>query len=201
MLAPGDLFFTRGAGFVSIMIRFFTRSIGEARTKVSHVGLVVGGGPIEGAVVVEVLSRVRRHRLWGRYSRKRRTAVAVYRAKNLNAEQIRKIVEKAEAYVGREYGWLTIVAHFLDWLLQGAYFFRRIIGGDDYPTCSWVVAHAYKEAGLHFDVRARAASPDDIWDFAAEERPDLYDEIRPLIPLLDTIESSRSKVTSRSPPN
>ena len=63
MLAPGDLFFTRGAGFMSAVIRFFTRSIGEARTKVSHVGLVVGGGPIEGAVVVEALSRVRRHRL------------------------------------------------------------------------------------------------------------------------------------------
>ena len=186
MLAPGDLFFTRGAGFVSVGIRFFTRRIGEARTKVNHVGLVVEGGPIESAVVVEALSRVRRHSLWVRYSLKRRTAIAVYRAKNLNAEQIRKIVEKAEAYVGHRYGWPAIVAHFLDWLFQGAYFFRRIIGGDKYPICSWVVAHAYKEVGLHFGVEARAASPDDIWDFAVEERPDLYDEIRPLIPLLDT---------------
>ena len=101
-------------------------------------------------------------------------------------EQIHKIVEKAEAYVGRRYGWPAIVAHFLDWLFQGAYFFRRIIGGDKYPICSWVVAHAYKEVGLHFGVEARAASPDDIWDFAVEEHPDLYDEIRPLIPLLDT---------------
>ena len=184
MLAPGDLFFTRGAGFVSVAIRFFTRRIGEARTKVNHVGLVVEGGPIESAVVVEALRRVRRHKLWARYSRKRRTAVAVYRAKNLNAEQISKIVEKAETYVGRKHGWLTIVAHFLDWLLQGAYFFRRIIGGDEYPICSWVVAHAYKEVDPHFGVEARAASPDDIWDFAVEIRPDLYDEIRPLIPLL-----------------
>ena len=186
MLAAGDLFFTRDAGFVSALIRFFTRSIGEARTKVSHVGLVVEGGPIEDAVVVEALSRVRRHRLWARYGRRRRTAVAVYRTKNLSAEQIRKIVEKAETYVGREYGWPTIVAQFLDWLLQGTYFFRWFIGGDEYPICSWVVAHAYKEAGLHFNVQARAASPDDIWDFAVEERPDLYDEIRPLIPLVET---------------
>ena len=186
MLAAGDLFFTRDAGFVSALIRFFTRSIGEARTKVSHVGLVVEGGPIEDAVVVEALSRVRRHRLWARYGRRRRTAVAVYRTKNLSAEQIRKIVEKAETYVGREYGWPTIVAQFLDWLLQGTYFFRWFIGGDKYPICSWVVAHAYKEAGIHFNVQARAASPDDIWDFAVEERPDLYDEIRPLIPLVET---------------
>ena len=156
MLAPGDLFFSRGTGFVSVVIRFFTRRIGEARTKVNHVGLVVEGGPIERAVVVEALSRVRRHSLWARYSRKRRTAVAVYRPKNLDAEQIRKIVEKAETYVGRTYGWLTIGAH------------------------------AYKEVGLHFGVEARAASPDDIWDFAAEKRPDLYDEIRPLVPLLET---------------
>ena len=198
MLAPGDLFFTRGAGFVSVLIRRFTQSIGEARSEVSHVGLVVEGGPIEGAVVVEALSRVRRHRLWARYGHKRRTAVAVYRAKNLNAEQIRKIVEKAEAYRGRRYGWPTIVAHFLDWLLQGAYFFRRIIGGDDYPICSWVVAHAYKEVGLHFGVEARAASPDDIWDFVVEKRPDLYDEIRPLIPLLETPTTVEDKLDHSS---
>jgi len=198
MLAAGDLFFTRDAGFVSALIRFFTRSIGEARTKVSHVGLVVEGGPIEDAVVVEALSRVRRHRLWARYGRRRRTAVAVYRTKNLSAEQIRKIVEKAETYVGREYGWPTIVAQFLDWLLQGTYFFRWIIGGDKYPICSWVVAHAYKEAGLHFNVQARAASPDDIWDFAVEERPDLYDEIRPLIPLVETTPIGEDKLDHAS---
>lgn len=182
-LEPGDLFFTRGSGLLSVAIRFFTRSIGESRTKVNHVGVVVQGGPIDTAIVVEALSRVRRHSLWARYSRKPRTSVAVYRANNVSPDMIQKIVVKADAYVGYEYGWLTIVAHFLDWLLQGAYVFRRIIGQDRYPICSWVVAYAYKAAGLDFGVEARAASPDDIWDFVVEERPDLYSEVRPLIPL------------------
>ena len=167
------------------MIRFFTRDIGERRTKVNHVGVVVEGGPIEEVIVVEALSRVRRHRLWARLRRTHRTSVAVYRASNLSRQQMRRIVDKAEAYIGYKYGWETIIAHFLDWLLQGAHLFRRIIGEDNYPICSWVVARAYEEAGLHFGIEARATSPDDIWDFAVEERPDLYDCIRPLAPLLE----------------
>ena len=41
LLEPGDVFLTRGSSFISRAIRFFTRSIGEKRTKVNHVGLVV----------------------------------------------------------------------------------------------------------------------------------------------------------------
>ena len=183
VLEPADIFFTRGTGLLSRTIRFFTRHVGESRTRVNHVGIVVEGGPIEEAIVVEALSTVRRHSLWQRYAPRRRTKVAVYRATNLSADEIRQIVAKAESYVGREYGWLAILAHFLDWVLQGAYVFRRIIGSDSYPICSWVVAHAYKAVGLDFDVEARAASPDDIWDFAVEKRPDLYRQIRSLTPL------------------
>ena len=36
---------------------------------------------------------------------------------------------------------------------------------DRYPICSWLVAHAYGAAGVHFDVPPGAATPDDIWDY------------------------------------
>jgi len=51
LLKPGDIFFTRGPGLFSRAIRFFTRSIGEKRSKVNHVGVVVEEGGIQTAVV------------------------------------------------------------------------------------------------------------------------------------------------------
>ena len=54
-LLPGDVFLTYGAGFFSRLIRFFTRTIGESRTKVNHTGIVVTEGDLENSQVVETL--------------------------------------------------------------------------------------------------------------------------------------------------
>jgi hypothetical protein len=119
-LSPPDIFFTRGRGLISAAIRFFTRRIGEKRSKVNHVGLIVEGGPITEAIAVEALSTVKRHGLFERYGRKR-DDVAIYRPTNLSEAEIQKIVKAAESYVGRKYGWFMLAAHFADWLLQGPY--------------------------------------------------------------------------------
>jgi DNA-binding transcriptional ArsR family regulator len=177
-LQPADIFLTRGKIWISRAIRFFTRRIGEKRTKVNHVGLVVEGGSIQQAVVVEALSRVRRHRLIDRY-RDGKTDVAVYRPLNLTEEEVKVVVSKAEEYVGRKYGYFKIFLHFVDWLLQGAYVFRRLDRMDSYPICSWLVAHAYAKIGKHFGVNPGAATPDDIWDFVTS-RSKIYQEVRPL---------------------
>ncbi len=140
------------------------------------------GGPVEAAVVVEVLSRVKRHKLWDRYGPPGKYSIAVYREKNLSRGEVETIVGAAESYVGRKYGYLKIVAHLLDWLLLGAYFFRQIARMDKYPICSWLVAHSFSKGGKHFGVQPGAANPDDIWDFI-QEHPDIYEEIHPLRPL------------------
>lgn len=157
-LRPADVFLTRGRGFISAAIRFFSRHIGESRTVVNHVGIVVVGGPEEQAIVVEALSRVRRHRLAARYGGKRGHLVAVYRPVTFTAAERATVVRKAEDYVGRKYGYLAIAAHFLDWLLLGAY------------------------VGKHFGVAPGAATPDDIWDFVTKH-PDEYQLVRALAPL------------------
>ena len=64
LLEPGDIFLTRSCSLISKAIRFFTRSIGEKRTKVNHVGIVVQRGDIKTAIGVEALSKVVRHTLW-----------------------------------------------------------------------------------------------------------------------------------------
>jgi hypothetical protein len=165
------------------MIRFFTRSIGESRTKVNHVGIVVEGGSLKTAVVVEALVKVRRHRLWEEYGPPSRDEVAVYRAKHLTDEEIDTIVSAANAYVGRKYGFWMLAAHLADWMLLGSFAFRRVLGKDKYPICSWLVAHSFAKAGKHFGTHPGAATPDDIWDFIVVDHPELYDVIHPLKPL------------------
>lgn len=179
MLEPGDIFLTRGTGFLSKLIRFFTRTIGEERTKVNHVGVVVDGGDLENCLVAEALLKVREHRLWNQYGPPKRDRVAVYRPINLTPDQIRLVVAEAREQVGKEYGILKLVGHLLDWLLLGAYVFRRITRNGDYPICSWLVAHAFAKVGKDFGVHPGAANPDDIWDFVVEH-PEVYEGIHPL---------------------
>lgn len=199
-LKPGDIVFTRGAGPISRMVRAFTRTFGEPRTKVNHVGVIVAvatpplasgtarpfrgveGGPVETAILVEALSTVKRHGLTERYG-KRTDRVAVYRPTNLTPKEVRTIVAAAEAYVGRKYGYGKIALHFLDWMLLGAYAFRRLGRMEDYPICSWLVASAYAKAGKDFGVAAGAASPDDIWDFCVANAG-TYEPVRPLARLV-----------------
>lgn len=170
LLAPGDVVLTRSGGIVGRAIRLFTRRIGESRTKASHTGIIVEGGPLEAAIIIEALATVKRHRLWDRYVG-RNHQVAVFRPLNLSPDEMVKVLAKAETYVGRRYGYLKVLAHWLDWVLQGAFVFRRLANQDRYPICSWVVAYAFAEAGKHFDFAPGAATPDDIWDFVTGPRP------------------------------
>lgn len=177
-LEPGDIVLTRGVGFLGRAIRFFTRRIGESRTKVNHVGIVVQGGRLEEAVMVEALRRVQRHRLIDEYGGQR-DQVAVFRPSRLARAELQRVVATAEGYVGRTYGYAKIVLHALDWALQGAFVFRRLGQMDRYPICSWLVAHAYGAAGVHFGVDPGAATPDDIWDHVTTH-PGEFACVRPL---------------------
>jgi len=157
--------------------------LGESRTKVNHVGIVVEGGAIEEAVVVEALSRVKRHRLVTRYGSNGKDEVAIYRPLNIPGEDIAAIVRKAETYVGCKYDYSEVLLHLADWFLLGAYVFRRLGRMNPYPICSWVVADAYSNVGKDFGVPAGAASPDDIWDFV-NKHPEKYELVYPLGPLV-----------------
>jgi len=175
VLRPADIFLTRGTGLFSRLIRFCTRAVGESRTMVNHVGVVVAGGPLEAAVVVEALSTVKRHRLWDQYGGSR-DEVAVFRPRNLSAEEIKRVTDAALDYEGRHYGWVKLLAHLLDWALLGVYLFRRLASMDKYPICSWLVAHAFGKISRDFGVDPGAATPDDIWDHI-REHPEAYKEI------------------------
>jgi len=153
-----------------------TRRVGEAPSKVSHVGIMVSS-----ELIVEALSTVVRRPLAGRLRSPEEAAHRHLPPLNLTGVEEVKVTLKANNYVGRKYGYLKIVAQALDWFLQGAYVFRRLAGMDRYPICSWLVAHAYLAAGKDFGVPAGAATPDDIDDFV-RSHPEKYECVWPLSP-------------------
>jgi len=187
-LQPGDVFLTRGRGLLSWLIRFFTRTFGESRTMVNHVGIVVEEGAPGSAVVIEALNRVRRRTLMKGYGPPRRDLVAVYRPVNLTREETALVVAAAEAQEGLSYGYVSLVAHLMDWCLMGVYLFRRILNRPDYPICSYLVSRAFAAAGKDFGVRTGEAEPDDIWDFVWEHT-EAYEEILPLAPMIWHLEN------------
>lgn len=185
LLEPCDVFLTRSRSLLGRGIRLFTRSFGESRTMVNHVGVVVEGGTVDEAIGVEALRTVKRHTLWLKYGPGSSSDIAVYRPLNLSDEEKTVVVAAAEGYVGRTYGYLKIAAHLLDWLLLGAYLFRRLARMDDYPICSWLVAHAFAQADKNFGVPPGRASPDDIWDFVTSN-PDTYRVVQSLSQLVQS---------------
>ena len=129
-------------------------------------------------MIVEALSRVRRHPVQKQYGNGR-SKIAVYRPLNLTPEQKAAVLKRAESYVGCRYGYAKIALHLLDWILLGAFVFRRLARGKRYPICSWLVAHAFKAVRKDFGVQVGQASPDDIWDFVTTH-PGIYDCVRKL---------------------
>ena len=162
---PGDIVLTQGHTFVSSAIRFCTRGLGESRTQVNHVAIVVAeGSPPAEATIIEALHEVKRHSTRKGYGNGR-SDVAIYRPTSLTEDEKETIVKAAKAYHGKSYGYGKIILHVLDSLLLGFFVFRKLARVDEEPICSWLVAHSYNAAGTDFGVSARAATPDDIWDF------------------------------------
>jgi len=167
-----DIFLTRGSGWLSKLIRKMTRARGEEPTVVNHVGIIMRHGLGLNAWGVEALpSGVKFHQLLGYQGGK--TTVYVFRPVNLTEEQKDIIYQSVLDFVNRPYGWGKLLLHAADHYLGGRYIFRRLGRLKDVPICSFVIARAFKEAGLDFGVAAEAASPDDIWDFVTTH-PDKY---------------------------
>lgn len=180
ILQPADIVLTRGDGLFSRLIRTGSRTWGESRTQVNHVGAVVFPGGIHTAEIIEALSRVQRHALWDQYGPPARDQVAVFRPDCLSSSERSAVVRHLLDYEGRVYGWGKIASHLVDWCLGGAYLARRLTNDDRYPICSWVVAQAYhRGAGVTFGVAPGAAQPDDIWDYCLAH-PDEFKLIRRL---------------------
>ena len=161
---PCDIFFTRGYGFFSELIRIDESTWDDSKAVINHVGMVVNKGSLFTADAVEALAHVEKHTIYSQYH-DHKDKIAIFRPIGLSLDDSQKIIQKGLSYVGEDYGYLKIFGHFLDYFTGGHYIFRRVFNNDNYPICSWVVAHAYKAADLNFGCDPGMANPDDIWDY------------------------------------
>jgi hypothetical protein len=164
MLLPGDIIFTASTGILSDLIKYFQRSKGEPASRVAHVGIISTIGTPAQARVIESLLQGTVERKLSAYGRGYES-VCIYRNYALSDADRIGIVNRARYYVGKKYGFTKILAHAGDYLLGGRYYFRRWAKSDNYPICSWVVAHAYAYIAARFaDIEPDYVQPDDIWD-------------------------------------
>jgi len=81
-----------------------------------------------------------------------------------------QIINKAESYIGKKYGFLLLIGHLADYFFSNLirkdfYFFRKLTGNNNYPICSWVVSYAYDSIHIRFNsLKPRCVQPDDIAD-------------------------------------
>lgn len=98
-----------------------------------------------------------------------------------------KLEVASTEYLGRVYGFLSIVRHGLDGLLgkiagRDVFWFRKMAAGHPlrYNICSWFTTYTHKKAGWLFEgpdgkpLAPGRAAPDDVMDDVFERRPDRY---------------------------
>ena len=176
ILFQGDIVLVELNSPLFRLVRFFSRSRGEPKSPITHCAVVSEPGTLHGAIMVNAQMPTVKFTSLCKYAGKR---VAIYSKLNISIRKRQRIATVAETYVGRKYGVFKIIAHFLDWCLGGAYFFRRIFNMDKYPICSWVVAYSYHAIGINFGIEPDAAEPDDIWRYVTTH-PEEYICIRKL---------------------
>lgn len=172
-LYAGDIVLTASNTKLAKLIRVFSRIKGEEKTLVNHTGLVVEGGSLYTAIIVEALLKMRRHTLWSEYGGKD-IKVAVFRPLFIQQKQLDNIVIVMNGMVGNYYGPLKLTLHATDWLISRAlfwrkkdvYLFRRLARLKNFPICSGAVGYSYhKGAGVRLGGPWWAIQPDDIWDY------------------------------------
>jgi len=139
-------------------------------------GRFVHFGPVVDYLIAEALGKggFQYRRLIGSYGDPRKYSIAITRHKLATGDHRAKMLSAVGSLIGREYGYLKIGAHVLDyaltkiWNLAGArsdvYAFRWLCRMERYPMCSWSSLYVYRKAGLPFSTPLETGSPDDLYD-------------------------------------
>jgi hypothetical protein len=167
-ILPGDIVLTRGNSWLAKAIRWGERTSGEDPSVVNHAAIVVEGGDLSSAVIVESDLRVRRVPIGKHHST---DGVYVFRLPELTYDQRAFLVVEAEKLVGKQYGYLQILAQLVDHkLFAGRIIARRLLKKSPLDICSRLVAELFEKLGIVFGTPAFAATPDDLFDWFSRNR-------------------------------
>jgi len=162
ILQTGDIIHVQNRGILSKLILFFSRAWKEEPSWASHTAMVLRVG--EEVEIIEALWKTVIRPITA-YKGIKSKLLVCRKPGGIDQEQQQKMIEKAEYYKGKTYGYYKIALHILDRLLNNRYVFRRLIKDNEYPICSWLVAYVYDRIlGYRFGVEPNAAQPDDILD-------------------------------------
>ena len=132
-------------------------------------------GPFVDYLIAEALGKggFQYRRLLNVYGDTRNHSIAIVRHKLAGPVHRDKIVAVCESLIGRDYGYLKVGAHLVDYALtqfwngmggRGDVFAARwLVRGKHYPMCSWASLYEYAEAELPFETPVESGSPDDLW--------------------------------------
>lgn len=162
---PADLIFFKSRSLLGRLIRYFSTTPGEEKTFPNHVG-----GFSDPHNIIEALFKTIK-RPFNVNDEKDRMEIYRYRGP-IPFEDLNVVVDKADDYIGRTYGFGKLITHMLDAIIvkiikKEVFFFRKINHLDRYPICSWVWAFAYYIASgghINFGVPPEYATPDDMHD-------------------------------------
>jgi len=163
-LQPCDIIHVRTNSLVGKLIRFFSKEKDGKPSWASHTAMVLD---VEGTqvLIIEALATVNIHPFEdlvksGNAFKIDRISLGLTRSQQL------LIATVARRYEGRAYGYPALAAHLADWVLGGRYLVRKWMKMENYPICSWLVAHSYlKGAGIRLTDHPEGAQPDDIMEF------------------------------------
>lgn len=164
----GDILLVRSNGWIAKLIRWRTRSRGEDRTAINHVGLVTRITPEIYVTEALWMKGVVEHPLEVAY-RGEGKEYAIASPLGLTDIESERIHSAAKHMVGFRYGARKIFLRLigLGWLAYG----------NRNPDCGWLVARSYVE-GTGWDFAAkhnwRNTTPDDIWDYIEAHLGDKY---------------------------
>ena len=166
ILQTGDVIHVQSRGLLSKLVRFFSKSDEEEPSWASHSAMVLR---VEEEIeIIEAIWRTVIRPITA-YEGKRAKLLVCRKPGGIEEDRKQKMVEKAEYYNGKIYGFWEIGFHVLDRFLNNSYFFRRLIKDDDYPICSWLVAYVYDRVlGYDFGTPPNAAQPDDLLDHCVD---------------------------------
>jgi hypothetical protein len=166
ILQTGDIIHVQNRGILSKLILFFSRAWKEEPSWASHTAMVLRVG--EEIEIIEALWRTVIRPITV-YKDKKAKLLVCRKPGSIEEEQKQKMIEKAEYYKGKIYGFWKIAYHVLDRLLDNRYVFRRLIKDNKYPICSWLVAYVYDRIlDYQFGTEPNAAQPDDILDYCLD---------------------------------
>ena len=174
---PGDIFFTRGTGYLARAIRWAQRMQGEPETWANHVGGVTSPGYLvpprdkvgPRAKVSEALWRTMHHHWWDAHKDEQGYAVAAYRPRHFTGnEGVNRVVENWVSRTDDRYGWWRLFTYLIEKISAGKIPATKLHFKKDRMVCSNHIAIGLVKDGIHInDHDPQELDPDEMQDYCA----------------------------------